>query len=91
MSLKEDIILSLEYNQSCDYNKSEKKKLSVSSKCSKATLMYDLDKNFIKEFKSATEAAKELNGSVTGIALASRTNSKYKNWIFKYKKYEETK
>ena len=24
MSLKEDIILSLEYNQSCDYNKSEK-------------------------------------------------------------------
>ena len=53
--------------------------------------MYDLDKNFIKEFKSATEAAKELNGSVTGIALASRTNGKYKNWIFKYKKYEETK
>ena len=78
-------------NAIVNYNKSEKKKLSVSSKCSKATLMYDLDKNFIKEFKSATEAAKELNGSVTGIALASRTNGKYKNWIFKYKKYEETK
>ena len=40
---------------------------------------------------TATGAAKELNGSVTGIALASRTNSKYKNWVFKYKKYEETK
>ena len=53
--------------------------------------MYDLNGNFIKEFKSVTEAAKELNGSVTGIALASRTNGKYKNWIFKYKKYEETK
>ena len=78
-------------NAIVNYNKSEKKKLAVSLKHSKATLMYDLDRNFIKEFKSATEAAKELNGSVTGIALASRTNSKYKNWVFKYKKYEETK
>ena len=78
-------------NAIVNYNKSEKKKLAVSLKHSKATLMYDLDRNFIKEFKSVTEAAKELKGSITGIALASRTNGKYKNWVFKYKKYEETK
>ena len=67
------------------YNKSDKHKKVNSLKHSKATLMYDLNNNFIKEFKSATEAAKEINGNIAGIALASRTNSKYKKYIFRYK------
>ena len=54
---------------------------------SKKVLMYDLDWNFIREFKSAKEASEYLNvtgGAIQHACLVSKKN-KCKNYKFKYK------
>jgi hypothetical protein len=57
------------------------------NKQSKKVLMYDLDWNFIREFKSAKEAGEYLGvtgGAIQNACLVSKKN-KCKNFKFKYK------
>lgn len=65
---------------------SEKAKLVDRSYLMKVIIQYDLDGNFIKEWNSVSEAAKNFNtkpGSILRVIKGQR--KKYKNFIFKYK------
>ena len=58
----------------------------VAEKTSKKIIQYDLNNNFIKEYKSITEAGKENNLDISSIVKCCKGKYKtYKNFIWKYK------
>lgn len=60
----------------------------VKTKTSKAVIQYDLNGNFIKEYKSISDASKEVKTSASNIVKCCKEHPKYKkvkNYIWRYK------
>ena len=63
----------------------EKARLAGTEACKKSILVFDKNNNFIKEFESSTEAAKELKMAVSTICNAAKGRTPSRKYNFKYK------
>lgn len=68
----------------------ERRNQSIGKRSSKKIIRYNLDGEYIDEWESASEAAKQLNYNVSSICKACKGNIlTYKNFIWQYKESDD--